>query len=204
MMEVGKYNTSIGHFMDNLIAKLYQSSKTVLTTKDLALIWEETNPVNLKNKISYYAKQGALRRLTRGVFAKEQQYDPKELATSIYVPSYISFETMLREAGIIFQHYDTMFVAGPWSFTKTIDGHRFTFRKLKNDVLFSPAGIKNEAAYGIATPERAFLDMLYLFPNYYFDNLKSLKWDICFELVAIYHNQQLVKRLRKYHKIHAQ
>lgn len=28
---------------DNLIAKLYQSPKTVLTTKDIALIWEETN-----------------------------------------------------------------------------------------------------------------------------------------------------------------
>lgn len=190
--------------MDNLIAKIYQSPKTILTTKDLALIWEETDSVNLTAKIKYYAKQGALRRLTRGVFAKEKQYDLKELATSIYIPSYISFETVLRESGIIFQHYDTLFVAAPWSFTKTIDDHTFTFRKLKNEILFSPAGIKNEGNYGIATSERAFLDMLYLFPDYYFDNLKSLKWDICFELVALYHNRQLVKRLRKYQKQHAQ
>ena len=204
MMEVREYNISIKYFMDNLVAKLYQSSKTILTTKDLALVWEETNPVNLKNKIAYYAKQGVLRRLTRGVFAKEQQYDLKELATSIYSPSYISFETVLREAGIIFQHYDTLFVAAPWSFTKSIDGHTLTFRKLKNDVLFSPAGIKHEGNYSIATPERALLDMLYLFPNYYFDNLSSLNWDVCFELVAIYHNQQLIKRLKKYHKTHAQ
>lgn len=190
--------------MDNLIAKLYQSPQTVFTTKDIALIWGETDSTNLIAKIKYYAKQGTLRRLTRGVFAKEQEYDLKELATSIYIPSYISFETVLREAGIIFQHYDTLFVAAPWSFIKTIDGHTFTFRKLKNDVLFSPAGIKHEGNYSSATPERAFLDMLYLFPHYYFDNLKSLKWDACFELVEVYHNRQLVKRLQKYHKTDAQ
>ena len=36
---------------DNLIAKLYQSSKTILTIKDIALIWEETNTANLFSKI---------------------------------------------------------------------------------------------------------------------------------------------------------
>lgn len=186
--------------MDNLIAKLYQSSKTVLTIKDVALIWEETNPANLKNKISYYVKQGALIRLTRGVFAKDESYNPKELATSIYAPSYVSFETVLREAGIIFQHYDTIFVAAPWSFTKTIDQYKFTFRKLKNDVLFIPTGIRHEQNYSIATSERAFLDLLYLFPKYYFDNLKPINWEVCFELVSIYDNQQLARRLEKYQK----
>jgi len=68
----------------------------------------ENNPDNLKAKIAYYVKQGVLIRLTRGVFAKNKDYNPKELATSIYTPSYISFETVLREAGVIFQHYDTI------------------------------------------------------------------------------------------------
>lgn len=36
--------------MDSLIAKLYQSPKTILTSKDLALLWEETNAANLKGK----------------------------------------------------------------------------------------------------------------------------------------------------------
>ncbi len=112
---------------DNLIGKLYQSHKTILTTKDIALIWEETNNVNLLSKIKYYAKQGSLIRLTRGVFAKSSEYDIKELATSIYTPSYISFETVLREAGIIFQHRDAVFVAGPYPITKKIGGHLITF-----------------------------------------------------------------------------
>lgn len=190
--------------MDNLVAKLYQSQKTVLTIKDIALIWQEINQANLRAKISYYVKRGVLIRLTRGVFAKEKNYNPRELATSIYTPSYISFETVLRDAGIIFQHYDTIFVAGPWPKTMKVDKYNFTFRRLKDEVLFNPAGTAFKDNYTIAGPERAFLDSIYLFPKYHFDNLSSLNWKKCFELAPMYKNQQMVKRLHKYHKNHAQ
>lgn len=189
---------------DNLVAKLYQSPKTVLTTKDIALIWEETNKVNLLSKIKYYAKQGSLIRLTRGVFAKSKEYDVKELATSIYTPSYISFETVLREAGIIFQHHDSVFVAGPYPAIKKIGNRIITFRKLKDSVLYNALGVKNEnkkgQMYSIATPERAFLDTIYLSPKFYFDNLRSIDWEVCFELAKIYDNKQLIKRVAKYKK----
>jgi hypothetical protein len=186
--------------MDNAIAKLYQSSKTILTTKDLALIWQETRQKNLKAKIAYYVKKGTLISLTRGVFAKNKKYNLKELATSIYTPSYISFETVLREEGIIFQHFDAVFAAGPWPIVKKIGGHTIIFRKLKDSVLFNPNGVTNKNNYSIATTERAFLDMIYLFPKYYFDNLSPLNWDKCFDLVKIYNNQQLAKRLTNYQK----
>ena len=183
---------------DNLIAKLYESQKTILTIKDIALIWKETNTVNLISKVKYYAKKGSLVRLTRVLFAKSKDYDIKELATSIYTPSYISFETVLREAGIIFQHHDSIFVAGPYPVTKKIGDKTITFRKLKDSVLYSALGIKNEKNYSIATPERAFLDTIYLSPKFYFDNLRSINWELCFELVKIYDNKQLIKRLKKY------
>jgi len=189
--------------MSTLIAKLYKSSKTILTNKDLALLWRESDKSKLNAKIAYYVKQKTLISLARGVFAKTKQYDPKELATSIYIPAYISFETVLREAGIIFQHYDTMFVASKWSKTMIIDGHTFTFRKLKDTVLYNPTGITMQGNYSIATSERAFLDMIYLFPNYYFDNLQPINFQKCFELVKIYDNQQVVKRLNKYCKNYA-
>lgn len=190
--------------MDNAIAKIYQSPKTVLTTADLALIWQETNRDNLKSRISYYAKRGDLLRLSRGIFAKNENYDPKELAASIYKPSYISFETVLREVGIIFQYYEEIFVAASWPGTKEIDSKKITFRKLKDKVLFNSRGIEYENNYSVATPERAFLDTIYLFPKYYFDNLGSLNWDDCFELVKIYNNRELEKRLNNYYKIYAQ
>jgi predicted transcriptional regulator of viral defense system len=190
--------------MGNSVAKLFQIPKTILTTRDLALIWEETNHDNLKAKIAYHIKRGALIRLTRGVFTKDKHYDLKELATSLYTPSYISFQTVLRKAGIIFQHYDTIFAAGPWSRNIIIGETRITFRKLKDTVLFSPAGIENKESYSIASPERAFLDTIYLAPNYYFDNLRQINWEKCFELVKIYNNKQLIKRLKKYQKEYAQ
>lgn len=189
--------------MENLIAKLYQSTKTVFTNKDLASIWQENNRDNLKSKIAYYVKRGDLTRLTRGVFAKDKNYNPRELATSFYLPSYISFETALREEGIIFQHHETIFVAGPWPKTVKINRHSFVFRKLKDKILFNPAGVNFKDNYSIASRERAFLDMIYLFPEYYFDNLKPINWKQCFELVKIYENKQLVKRLNKYSKQNA-
>ena len=185
---------------DNLIAKLYESPKTILTVKDVALIWEETNNVNLFSKLKYYTNQGSLIRLTRGVFAKNKEYDVKELATSIYTPSYVSFETVLREAGIIFQQYDSIFVAGPYPMKKEIGGNKIVFRKLKNSVLYNALGVRNEKNYSIATPERAFLDMIYLSPKFYFDNLRPINWERCFELVKIYDNKQLIKRLNIYKK----
>lgn len=189
--------------MDTLIVKLYQHHKTILTSRDLALIWQETNTDNLKAKVAYYIKQKVLIRLTRGVFAKDENYNVKELATSIYSPSYISFETVLREAGVIFQHYETIFVASKWPKTIELDKHTFSFRKLKDEILFNSTGIINKEEYSIASPERAFLDMIYLFPRYYFDNLKSIDWSKCDEIVKIYNNQQLQKRFNEYRKKYA-
>ncbi len=190
--------------MDNLIAKIHQSSKSVFTNKDLALIWRETNNSNLKSKIAYYVKRGALVRLTRGVFAKDKNYNAKELANSLYLPSYISFETVLREAGVIFQHYESIFAAGPFSKTVKVNNYEIVFRKLKDETLYNPSGVIVKNNYSIASPERAFLDTIYLFPEYYFDNLDSLNWDSCFDLVKIYKNKQMIKRLKKYYENYAQ
>ncbi len=190
--------------MDNTLTKLWQSSKTVFTSKELALIWNETDADNLKAKIHYYAKRGFLIRLRRGIYAKTRDYNPKELAASIYSPSYISFETVFREAGMIFQYYETIFAAGPWTKEIKIGKHKFSFRRLKKSVLYNPAGIINKNNFSIASPERAFLDMIYLVPEYYFDNLNSLDWEKCYELAKIYRNKQLIKRLRNYQKKYAQ
>jgi len=184
--------------MQNITAKLYKSTKTIFTNKDLALIWEERDSKKLNSKIAYYVKRGVLIRLSRGIYSKEKLYDSRELATSIYSPSYISFETALRDAGMIFQHYDTLFVASKWSKNLKINGKSFTLRKMKESILYNPEGIVKKDNYSIATPERAFLDMIYIYPRYYFDNLKPLNWEKCFKLVKIYSNKQLEKRLAKY------
>ncbi|MEA2088253.1 MAG: type IV toxin-antitoxin system AbiEi family antitoxin domain-containing protein [Patescibacteria group bacterium] len=186
--------------MDNLLLKLYQSSKTILTTKEIALLWKERNKDNLKSKIFYYVKKGWLIRLRKGIFAKNKKYNLKELSVSIYTPSYISFETVLREEGIIFQHHNATFVASYLSKEILCGKNKIIFRKLKDAVLINQNGIINKNNFCQASKERAFLDMIYLFKNYHFDNLDSLNWKKCFELTKIYHNKELVKRLQKYHQ----
>ncbi len=190
--------------MINTLATLYAQPRSIITTRDIALLLRETNPDHLKSKIAYYVKTGALVRITQGVFAKNTNYQPRELAAKIYHPSYISFETALRDAGIIFQHYETIHLAGPFSKTIHLDGHNLEFHKLKNEILYNPEGILSKNNYHIASPERAFLDTLYLHKDFYFDNLNFIDWNRCFELVGLYGNKQLVKRLKQYQKTYAQ
>ena len=86
----------------------------------------------------------------------------------------------------------------------TIDGHPLVYRKLKDIVLYNPTGVVTRDNYSIATTERAFLDMIYLFPDYYFDNLHPLDWEKCEDLVHLYGNRQLIKRLHHYRNKHAE
>lgn len=184
--------------MDNLVSKLYKTEKKIFTTKDLALIWQENDNKKLYSKISYYTRKGDLIKLSRGIFTKNKDYNSKELATSIYSPSYISFETALVDAGMVFQYYETIFIATKWTKKINIDDKSFCYRKIKDSVLYNSEGIVQKDNYNIASPERAFLDMIYLFPNYYFDNLRPIDWEKCSELVKIYNNKKLEERFLEY------
>ena len=189
---------------NNLLVLLYRSPKTVFTIKDIAILWTENNYDKLRSKIAYYVKNGGLIRLRNGIYAKDKNYNVRELATSLMTPSYISFETILRDNGVIFQHYDSIFSAGSRSREIKCDGKNFLYRQLRKEILYNPMGISNDTGIAIASKERAFLDTIYLFKEYYFDNLSSMNWEVCAEIVGIYKNQELVKRLRRYRKQYAQ
>ncbi|OGN02825.1 MAG: hypothetical protein A2655_00395 [Candidatus Yanofskybacteria bacterium RIFCSPHIGHO2_01_FULL_43_42] len=189
---------------DNLLVKLYHSKKTIFTLKDVALLWTENDYKNLRAKVAYYVKNGGLVRLRNGIYAKDKNYNVRELATSLVTPSYISFETVLRDEGVIFQHYESIFAAGSRPREITCDGRNFIYRQLQKEILYNPMGIVNDSGIAIATKERAFLDTIYLSPKFYFDNLRSINWETCFELVKIYKNQELIKRLKRYQKNYAQ
>jgi len=180
------------------ILQLYQSKDTVFTAREIALIWREDNPNRLKNKIKYYLNKGDLISLRRGVYAKPD-YNNKEVAVQIYKPSYISFETVLAESGVIFQYYETIFVASYLSREITLKNkQKIKYRKLKNEILLNESGVSQNDGVAIASTERAFLDLLYINPNYYFDNLSPIDWDKCLELVKIYNKKSLIKIIKEY------
>ena len=189
--------------MDNFLTTLYGLKQTVFTSVEIAILIGEKDTDKLKSKLAYYVKTGKLIRLRKGVFSKKAEYDKNELAVRIFTPAYIGFETVLLQEGVIFQYSEQIFVASYLSRKLQFKENNFTYRKLKNEILINQEGLVDKGTYFEATKERAFLDMLYLFGDYYFDNLRNIDWDFCFELVAIYKNRTLEKRLKNYQKKYA-
>lgn len=190
--------------MDNFITILYKSKQTVFTSMEIAILIEEKNIDNLKSKLAYYVKVGKLIRLRRGIFAKNNDYDKNELAVRVYTPAYISFETVLAREGVIFQYYEKIFIASYLSRNIKVKENKLAYRKLKNEILINRKGLINKGTYFEATKERAFLDMLYLFGDYYCDNFRKMDWNACLDLVLIYKNKSLEKKLNNYFKKYAE
>lgn len=184
---------------DSFILKLYQSESTVFTAKEIALLLGVRNIDTLKSRINYYVKKGDITAVRRGIYVKNN-YNNLELATKIYSPSYISLETVLEKEGVIFQHYEAIFVISYLSRKLIVDKKEIQIKKIKNDVLLNPIGILKESNYAIASKERALLDVIYLYKDYYFDNLKSIEWDRAFEIARIYETKKLIKKLNTYFK----
>jgi len=133
------------------ILDIYRSNRTVFSFKDLSLILTETNKDYLKSTIYRYVKAGKLYPLRRGIYAKDKNYDKFELATKIYTPSYISFETVLAREGVIFQFYPQIFVASYLTREITIDNQKYSYRKIKNPILTNRAGLEFKNNYWIAS-----------------------------------------------------
>lgn len=182
---------------NELLIDLYRAKASVFTIKGIALTLGSVNDRgSIKNKLNYYVKKGGLLNPRKGIYAKPG-YDVRELACLLYTPSYISLEYILQRAGIIFQYSSAITSVGTLSRTVDVDGTEYSYRKIKGEILVNRSGIFCDGNVNVATPERAFLDVLYLSKNYYFDNIDSLNRDLIFSLLPVYGNKSLEKRVRK-------
>src|SRR3990167_5979686 len=183
---------------------LLRSSKTVFSFKDLILLWGGIDRLTAGSRVHYYIQQGYLYPVRRGFYAKDKDYDRFELATKIFTPSYISFETVLARVGMVFQFYGEIFIASYQSREITCDGQVYHFRKIKDAILTSDAGMEKRENYFIASAERAFLDVLYLSKDYHFDNMSPLNWEKVWEIFPIYDgNQRMEKKIDEFQRNHA-
>lgn len=183
------------------ISKILLSKKTVFTFKDIILLWKEKDYTNARKRISYYLEKQKLYPIRKGFYSKGKDYNKLELATRIYTPSYVSFETVLNNEGVNFQYYTQIFIASYLSREIKVDNQKYRFRKIKNSILTNVTGIDNKGEYMVASKERAFLDMIYLSPSYYFDNIDSLDWNKVFEILPIYNNKRMIKEVNKLYKL---
>ncbi len=178
---------------------LMRSKNTIFTTKDVSLLWQETNVNFVRKKLYRYIKAGKLYSVRKGVYAKDKNYEKYELATKIFTPSYISFETVLTKAGIVFQFYSQVFVASYLTREFTIDDQIYVLKKIKDPILTNQTGIEVKDNYFVASSERAFLDVVYLNKEYHFDNLSGIDWDKVNEILPIYGgNKRMEAKVKKY------
>jgi len=179
---------------------LLRSPKTIFSSKDVSLLWGEESDEVIKKRLNKYVTAGKLIRVRRGFYAKDKNYNRFELATRINTPSYISFETVLTREGVNFQYYGNIFVASYINREIDIEGQKITFVRMKDYVLSNTTGIEHKDGIAMATRERAFLDRVYVSKNYHFDNLRSLDWNKVMDILPIYNNKRLEKKIKEYQK----
>jgi hypothetical protein len=179
------------------ILTIVRSGQSVFRTSDLALLWNIEDRDYLKNKIYRLVKNGKLIRIRSGLFTWSQNYDSFLEANKIVSPSYVSLQTILAPAGAHFQYESSIYSIATISIEKKVQGTRFIYRKIRDDIFFQKKGIVLKGYASMATQERAFLDWLYLNPFLSLDNINILDRETCFNLVPIYQNQALERRLKK-------
>lgn len=179
------------------ILEIYNSSQTVFTFKDLALLWQSNSLPDVKARVNYYVRKGDLFAPRKGFYCRDKNYNKLELANKLYKPSYISLDTILFKNGIIFQYSEVITAVSYLKREIISEDYKLQYYKIKDSVLCDPLGIEVRDNVYTASTERALLDALYLNQQRYFDNLRPINWDKCLELMTIYNNKTLLNNVLK-------
>ena len=181
----------------DVLLSIFKDKRTVFRLNDISMLVGEANYQSLNKKLNYYVRTGKLQNPRKGIYAK-QDYNPEELACTIYTPSYISLEYVLQKTGIVFQ-FDTKITSVSYlSRNIEVENREFAYRKIKGSALVNTTGVtRQNNQINIATAERAFLDLLYLKKNYYFDNLNPLNKQLVYKLIPLYQSKALTLRATK-------
>ncbi|MCC8035286.1 MAG: hypothetical protein LIO77_05045 [Rikenellaceae bacterium] len=180
----------------DFILEIYKDRRTVFRLSDIAMLFPEQENKYLSDRMGYYVQTGRLLNPRKGIYAKPG-FNPLELANILYTPSYISLEYILQRAGVIFQ-YDSRYTSVSYlSREVEIAGKIYSYRRIKEEIIMDTAGIIREDNVNVATAERAFLDMLYLNKDFYFDNINTLDSGLIDRILPAYKSTALEKRVTK-------
>lgn len=183
--------------MQDFKTVIFQDPRTVFSFNDIAMLFGVSQHLRLRQQLNYYVKKGLLLNLRRGIYAKTE-YNPEEIAGNIFKPSYISLQYVLQKEGVIFQYDSQITSVSYLSRTINIDGNSFCYKKIKNSVLLDTTGIlRGRDGCNIATAERAFLDILYLNKEFYFDNPSKLDRNKLEKLILLYDSKSLVEKVER-------
>ncbi len=181
----------------DVVLAIYQDIRTIFRLSDIAMLTGQTDFKSLSKKLNYAVRTFKLKSPRKGIYAKPV-YNAEEMACTVYTPSYISLEYVLQKAGIVFQFNSVISVVSYLSRTINAGNQTMVYRKIKGEILVNTIGInRKNNQVNIATAERAFLDLLYLNTDYYFDNLSPLNKDLVYKILPIYQSKTLTERVNK-------
>ena len=181
----------------NVLEVIFNSTRSVFNVQSLRMLTECEDSQKLTKSLHYYVKEGKIRNPRRGIYTKAT-YDEKEMACGLFRPAYISLEYVLQRAGVVFQYDDTITCVSYLNRTVEIDDKTYQYRIINPELWIGMDGIEQHDNILIASPERAFLDMVYLSAgNCYFDNLHPLNKAKVKQLLPLYISKVLKQRVTK-------
>jgi len=187
--------------MSKNIIKLLNYNHTIFDYDDFWIIFNDLKKSYLKVKIAKLCSEEILVRLTKWIFyLKSKWYDSFELPTKLYSPSYISFHSALYHHSMIFQLPVWISFAYKRNIEKTIWKDFIYSKRLKESILYNTSWIISNWVYSIANIERAFLDTIYIYWDFYFDNLSKLNKIKVLEMLDVYQSKSFSKKVELYLK----
>jgi len=182
--------------MNKIFIELSRSNNTVFSFNDLAYFFG-VDKSKLISKVVYYTKKWYLYKIRRWLYALDKNYDVLELATKIQKWSYISLETALKIYQVNFQYNSNIYVIWYKNEEIIIDWRHIIFKVIKKEVRENFEWIESVSWYMIASKYRAILDVIYLYKDFFFDNLDDIDWKLLEKLMKIYNSKILEKRIIK-------
>ena len=181
----------------NILETILSSQRTVFTLQALMMLTECSDTKKLTKSLHYYARSGKILNPRKGIYTK-LNYNEQEMACCLFRPSYISLEYVLGRAGVVFQWDDTITSVSYLSREVEVDGKPYRYRIINPEIWAGMEGIEQRGSVAIASPEKAFLDAVYLSAgNCYFDNLRPLSIKKVTELLPFYNSPILDKRVKE-------
>jgi predicted transcriptional regulator of viral defense system len=150
-------------------------SLACFTTNQVYASYPEFN----RNNLGHWVRQGYLVRLRKGYYTfpefKESTEFALYFANIIYKPSYISLHTALSFYGIIPEAVPKITsVTTLKTITFSNDFGEYSYKNIKPDM----RGMEHDRRIMFATPEKALIDLLYLYPFYNTErDLEELRLD---------------------------
>jgi predicted transcriptional regulator of viral defense system len=177
----------------NKIIKNKAKDQTVFTTIEIKQLCNIVSEIELYSSLIYATNKGYLYRISRGIYSINRDYSRIEFANKFRNPSYISLYTVLNLNGVVFQPYSTINIITNRSEEAEIDGQKYIYRKIKDEILLNPFGIIDKEGIHIATSERAICDKLYLDGDEFFDNLREINFELMKEInEKVYQNNKAI------------